>query len=128
MLSGTGIRSLSKQDQFYLYKSNYWRGAVWINVNFLVLKGLFTHYLGVDGIQSQTEDFQSISYASKMDSSSELYETIRHSLIQSVYRNWRINHVFWEQYSDTTQLGLMTHPFNGWTSTILLIVAQKYGK
>lgn len=47
MLSSAGMRSLSKQDQYYLYESNYWRGAVWINVNFLVLRGLFNHYLNV---------------------------------------------------------------------------------
>jgi len=47
MLSATGVRSLSKRDQFYLYRSNYWRGAVWINVNFLVLRGLFLNYLPV---------------------------------------------------------------------------------
>jgi mannosyl-oligosaccharide glucosidase len=50
MLSNTGLRSLSKMDQFYLYRSNYWRGAVWINVNFLVLRGLFNNYLGISDI------------------------------------------------------------------------------
>ena len=54
MLSRSGIRSLSKGDQFYLYKSNYWRGAVWINVNFLTLRGLYQNYLGIDGIQKET--------------------------------------------------------------------------
>jgi mannosyl-oligosaccharide glucosidase len=41
MLSKSGIRSLSKGDQFYLHRSNYWRGAIWINVNFLTLRGLY---------------------------------------------------------------------------------------
>ena len=41
MLSKSGVRSLSKGDQFYLHRSNYWRGAVWINVNFLTLRGLY---------------------------------------------------------------------------------------
>jgi len=47
MMSKAGIRSLSKRDQYYLYKSNYWRGAVWINVNFLVLRGLYKNYLNI---------------------------------------------------------------------------------
>lgn len=50
MLGKGGLRSLGKQDQFYLFGSNYWRGAVWINVNYLVLSGLHKHYLGVGDI------------------------------------------------------------------------------
>ena len=45
MLGRSGIRSLSKSDQFYLDSSNYWRGAIWINVNFLVLRGFHKYYL-----------------------------------------------------------------------------------
>jgi mannosyl-oligosaccharide glucosidase len=126
MLSPTGVRSLSKLDQFYLYKSNYWRGAVWINVNFLVLRGLFTHYLPVTGLRTDDEPLASINRLSA-DSGLELYRTLRQRLISAVYKNWRINGVFWEQYSDSTSLGLMTHPFNGWTSLILLVVAETYG-
>lgn len=47
MLSNAGIRSLSMSNQFYLYSSNYWRGAVWINVNYLILRGLYKYYLDV---------------------------------------------------------------------------------
>jgi mannosyl-oligosaccharide glucosidase len=56
MLSASGLRSLSKEDQFYLYRSNYWRGAVWVNVNFLLLRGLSQHYLGVTGISKELTD------------------------------------------------------------------------
>jgi mannosyl-oligosaccharide glucosidase len=57
MLAPAGIRSLSKQDQFYLYASDYWRGAVWINVNFLALRGLFNNYMGVAGTQEGEATF-----------------------------------------------------------------------
>jgi len=57
----------------------------------------------------------------------EIYKKIRHRVIDSVYKNWRLNHVFWEQYNDQTQLGQMTSPFTGWTALILLIVAESYG-
>ena len=63
------------------------------------------------------------SIVEQIDSGKALYDTIRFRLIDTVYKNWRLNHVFWEQYSDTTQLGLMTHPFTGWTTLILLVVA-----
>lgn len=35
-----GIRSLSKNDEFYGTDENYWRGPIWINMNYLVLKNL----------------------------------------------------------------------------------------
>jgi mannosyl-oligosaccharide glucosidase len=66
---------------------------------------------------------KSTSIVEQIDSGKALYDTIRFRLIDTVYKNWRLNHVFWEQYNDSTQLGLMTNPFTGWTSLILLVVA-----
>jgi mannosyl-oligosaccharide glucosidase len=39
--SDYGIRSLSKQDEFYGTAENYWRSPVWININYLALKNLY---------------------------------------------------------------------------------------
>lgn len=36
-----GIRSLSKKDEFYGTGENYWRGPIWMNINYLVLKNLY---------------------------------------------------------------------------------------
>ena len=38
--SDYGIRSLSKSDEFYGTGENYWRGPIWMNINYLVLKNL----------------------------------------------------------------------------------------
>jgi mannosyl-oligosaccharide glucosidase len=84
MLSNAGIRSLSKGDQFFLYQSNYWRGAVWINVNYLILRGLYNNYLGLDNIGDQFKTGR------------DLYQKIRKNLIGAVYKNWNDNHIFWE--------------------------------
>ena len=45
LFSDHGVRSLSGKDSFYLYQSNYFRGSVWIHLNYLLLKGLHNHYL-----------------------------------------------------------------------------------
>lgn len=36
-----GLRSLSKKDKFFETDENYWRGPVWININYLALTRLF---------------------------------------------------------------------------------------
>lgn len=102
MLGRSGIRSLSKSDQFYLHSSNYWRGAIWINVNFLVLRGLQKYYMGATGLKevfnplSIQTSTSSISDSNSFDTAKALYEEIRHRLIDSIYKNWRLDHVFWE--------------------------------
>ena len=40
-----GIASLSMKSRRYLEKNAYWKGPVWININYLFLKGLYEHYL-----------------------------------------------------------------------------------
>ena len=39
-----GLRSLSKSDPFFGTSENYWRGKIWINLNYLVLSSLRTKY------------------------------------------------------------------------------------
>ncbi len=38
--SGFGIRSLSKQDAYFRKGEDYWRGSIWININYLLLQSL----------------------------------------------------------------------------------------
>jgi mannosyl-oligosaccharide glucosidase len=45
MLGMGGLRSLGLKDSCYGTDVNYWRSPVWVNVNFLVLGGLYDVYL-----------------------------------------------------------------------------------
>lgn len=47
--SNYGIRSLSKQDKFFGKDENYWRGPIWININFLTLRALKFYYVNEPG-------------------------------------------------------------------------------
>jgi mannosyl-oligosaccharide glucosidase len=40
-----GLRSLSLSDEFYGKDENYWRGPIWININFLVVQRLLVRLI-----------------------------------------------------------------------------------
>lgn len=44
--SDFGIRSLSKKDKFYETGENYWKSPIWININYMILKGLLVSISG----------------------------------------------------------------------------------
>ena len=35
-----GLRSLSRKDEFYSAGENYWRGSIWVNMNYLAIERL----------------------------------------------------------------------------------------
>lgn len=42
--SNYGLRSLSASNEFYGTDENYWRGPIWINMNYLALKNLYVRH------------------------------------------------------------------------------------
>ena len=40
-----GIRSLSLKDEYYGTDENYWRGPIWININYMVLEQLLVRVI-----------------------------------------------------------------------------------
>ena len=106
-LSDYGIRSLVKNDLLYRTGDDYWRGKIWIQINYLVLQGLNNYFINNKEIKN-------------------IYDDVRYGVIKAVYRTWSRSHTFFENYDDKTGEGVMNHPFNGWTSTILLILSENY--
>lgn len=39
--SSYGLRSLSKQDPFYGKGENYWKGPIWLPMNYMALQSLY---------------------------------------------------------------------------------------
>jgi mannosyl-oligosaccharide glucosidase len=107
LFSDYGIRSLSKSDLLYHTGEDYWRGNIWININYMVLRGLYKFYL--DDQEAKT-----------------IYTTLRENLVKNVFTQWRKEHTFFEQYSDINGKGLKSRNFNGWTSLILNIITERY--
>ena len=106
-LSDYGIRSLVKNDLLYRTGDDYWRGKIWIQINYLTLRGLKKYFWDNKEVNN-------------------IYDKIRYGVINAVYRTWSKSHTFYENYDDKTGEGVMNHPFNGWTSTILLILSENY--
>lgn len=107
-----GIRSLSASHPVFGTGENYWRGPIWIQMNYLVLRALHNTYATVDG------PFQEHAKA--------IYTELRKNIVENVFKEYERTGYVWEQYDATTGEGQRSHPFTGWTSLVTLILAEKY--
>ncbi|CAM9798353.1 unnamed protein product, partial [Phaeothamnion confervicola] len=111
-----GLRSLSADDLFY-QRSNapgdepYWRGHIWINVNFLALRAL-RHYADAVGPHRAV--------------AADAYARLRENVLRTVLGEFHRTGFFWEQYDDRTGEGRRSRPFTGWTALVVNIMAEIY--
>lgn len=111
-----GLRSLAKTSSYYnryntRHDPPYWRGSIWININFMVLKGL-DHYRRIVGPYQATAD--------------RLYIALRGNLIENMHKEFERTGYVWEQYSDVDGRGKGTRPFTGWSALIINIMSETY--
>ncbi|EHL03772.1 putative mannosyl-oligosaccharide glucosidase [Glarea lozoyensis 74030] len=104
-----GIRSLSKKDKYYGTDENYWRGPIWMNINYLAVVQLLK-YAQTPGPHQTT--------------ATDLYSRLRINLIQTVYTSWQDTGFAWEQYNPETGKGQRTQHFTGWTSLVVKIMGM----
>ncbi|KAK3809659.1 MAG: glycoside hydrolase [Linnemannia elongata] len=102
-----GLRSLSASNEHFGTGENYWKGPIWINVNYLALHALKTHYV------------EKGPYRKK---AAKVYNELRDNLIKNIYSEYERTGYVWEQYNDKTGHGQRSHPFTGWTAMIVLIM------
>lgn len=111
-----GLRSLSKNSPLYLQYNTehdppYWRGPIWMNINYLAVKALY-RYKTLDG-----------PYKEKAE---KLYVELKQNLIKNVYKEYKRTGFVWEQYNDKTGEGQGCRPFTGWSSLVVLLMAETY--
>ena len=105
--SSAGIRSLSLEDNYYRKNDNYWTSPIWINMNYLVLRGLKKFYM-------------------KNEEARRIYEKLRENLMENVCGKWKKTGYFFETFDDRNSQGTHHNLFSGWTSLITLIISEKY--
>ena len=116
LLTEYGLRSLSKQSSYYNKKNTqhdapYWRGAIWININFLAVKSL---------------RFYSTAIGPFRETAAALYDKLRHGVIRNLVKEHRERGYLWEQYDDVTGHGKGSHPFTGWSALVVLLMAEDF--
>ncbi|KAK9301679.1 hypothetical protein QLX08_006092 [Tetragonisca angustula] len=111
-----GLRSLAKISPFYMkynteHDAPYWRGAIWMNLNYLTVRA--THYYSnIDGPYKEE--------------ARKIYQNLRKNLIQNVFKQYKKTGYVWENYGDFHGEPKGSHPFTGWTSLVLLLMAEIY--
>ena len=111
-----GLRSLAKNSPLYMkynteHDAPYWRGAIWMNINYLTARALH-HYSKIEGpYKAQAKD---------------IYNRLRQNLIKNVISQYKKTGFIWENYGDTYGNGKGSHPFTGWTSLTVLLMAEIY--
>ncbi|MCL4137492.1 UNVERIFIED_CONTAM: hypothetical protein GTU68_046079 [Idotea baltica] len=111
-----GLRSLAKNSPFYNkwnteHDPPYWRGSIWINMNFLAIRSL-KHYSTVEGPNK--------------DLALEVYTALRENVIANVFKQYKQTGYLWEHYNDKTGKGEGCRPFTGWTALVVLIMGETY--
>lgn len=111
-----GLRSLSKNAPLYMKRNTehdppYWRGPIWININYLTVRSLH-FYASMDGL------FQKHA--------KEIYDQLHANLIDNIIRQYQRTGYIWEQYNDKTGEGQGCRPFTGWSALVVLLMAEQY--
>lgn len=110
-----GLRSLSADSSLYQRHNTphdppYWRGAVWVNVNYLALRAL-REYAAREGPHAAQ--------------AGELARELRGALLRTLVGQYNARGYLWEQYDADSGQGKGSHPFTGWTALLALVAADE---
>lgn len=108
-----GLRSLSRASEHYATKEDYWRQAVWLNMN----------YLSVAALRYYAAASPDAAIAARAGA---LAGRLADTLVGTVVSEYAATGFLWENYDSRAGKGRGTHPFTGWTALVALMVADRY--
>jgi hypothetical protein len=108
---GIGIRSLAANDPLFGKDEDYWRGAIWVNINYLTIRALefYAKNLGANN-QALKQTMNSLRIS------------VVNDLVSNIVKQYKDFGFVFENYHSTTGLGRGTKPFTGWTSLMALFI------
>ncbi|KAK6196493.1 CDC27 protein [Pestalotiopsis sp. IQ-011] len=112
LISPYGLRSLSAEDKGYHTDEDYWRGAVWMNIN--VLAVLRLRDIGLNDNPQGVRAWK-------------LAADLRTRVIDTVSDSFEKTGFVWEQYDDQTGKGQRSRAFTGWTASVILLMGLDFG-
>lgn len=121
IFSDFGLLSLSRQDENFGTSENYWRGPIWMNINYLCLDAL-KHYFPqvLSGVPAKASHSAELTEKAK-----SLFSQLRKNLITNVFRVWKEKGYCYESYEQNTGDGKGAEHFTGWTALIVNIMGQQ---
>ncbi|KAM3162663.1 Cwh41p [Lachancea thermotolerans] len=114
LFSDFGVLSLSKQDEYFETGEAYWRGPVWINMNYLLLDSLLYYFQG--GGENQD--------TATAERARAVYSDLRKNLISNMHRVWSEKGYVYENYNQRTGNGSGVQHFTGWSALIVNIMGR----
>lgn len=111
-----GLRSMSPNSPLYMKRNTehdppYWRGQIWININYLACRALH-YYSNIQGPYKKL--------------AGEIYTKLRNNVVKNIYKEHVRTGFLWENYDDKTGEGKGSHPFTGWSTLVTLMMAEIY--
>ncbi|CAL9728891.1 mannosyl-oligosaccharide glucosidase [Monosporozyma unispora] len=115
LFSPYGLLSLSQKDQYFGQDENYWRGKIWLNINYLCLDAIKHYY-------PEIMDTKKATSSGTLKTAKQLYTGLRRNLIDNIYKVWKSTGFVFENYNPQDGTGAGAKQFTGWTSLIVNIM------
>eukprot|EP00126_Sphaerothecum_destruens_P011127 Sdes_comp20862_c0_seq13m17735 len=147
-----GLRSLAPTSSVYMkhnteHDKPYWRGPVWININYMALASLYHYGFHAKSlVDVPLNDAQKILVKQNTENAKRIYMELRCNIIENMQKQFASTGYLWEQYQDGDEglpkgvsrghdslqpkakagSGQGTFPFTGWSSLVVLIMGETY--